>query len=121
MIIFKPGAEPHSLRPEIYSIFPILDGVFGTYNVNCIITCTDGDHGPDDPHPNGFAVDCRTWHIPGLDDVSGRMLAVMIQRTLGKLYYVQYEPIVYMPNGKDIKNGPHIHIQIKKAIWPTLK
>ena len=123
MIRIKDNLRVSILRNEIILVLPIIASVFSGYGYDCVVTCFDKGHKKDDPHTNGFAVDLRTKHIER-DSIS-KQIAAKIQEALGSLYYVQYEPDVWEVDsitGEDKQTHfQHIHVQVRKDIWPDIK
>jgi len=112
----KPGVTLDGVRPEILSILPIIEQCYHAMEYDLTITCTTKGHPEGDPHPPGFAVDCRTH---GLYPETQQSLAYDIQHKLGSDYFVQYEPQVVNEEGMVIK-GEHIHVQVAKLIWHAI-
>lgn len=98
------------MRREILAILPGLDAIFASYGKDCVITCGTEGHLPKDPHSEGFAIDIRTKHVPDEDHKFDILNG--IKGFCGPLYYVELEALG-QPN-------EHIHIQVKKSLWPTL-
>jgi len=62
---FKDGAFPaKALAPAGIRILGALDGIARLINQDIIVTCSDGDHPPTDPHSLGEAFDVRTHDLP---------------------------------------------------------
>ena len=113
---YKDGVSQDGLRPEIIKVLPALDRLWLLQTgFELTITCTTGSHPKVDPHPWGFAIDCRT-HGLSIDKVTS--LKHVVQNLLGPHYFVQYEPEV-VENGEVIK-GEHFHIQLRKDIWRAI-
>jgi len=111
----KDGVSLEGLRREITRILPDVDGTFKRYFYELVITCTTGSHPPEDVHSHGYAIDCRTF---GMTGVECDKIVKILQAKLGDEYFVQYEPEL-RENGKVIR-GPHIHIQFAKNLWHAI-
>lgn len=65
ILIGKDSVRLYSVKPEIFGILPILDAVFGQFDLDCIITsAADGEHMPRSLHYVGYALDLRRRHVP---------------------------------------------------------
>jgi hypothetical protein len=84
--------------------------VFKKYGFPTIITCGTDGHPDDDPHPNGFAYDLRSKHIPR--DETKQLILEELRQTLGPVYTV----ILESP-GVD---NEHYHWQVKIGLWRTM-
>jgi hypothetical protein len=109
MIRCKEGVWFDYLRPEIYSLFPMLEKVFAEQGVDCVITCGCEAHPPSDPHSHGYAVDLRTNHLAA---PQAQVVFTCLRQQLDPTYTVLFED----PQGAN----QHIHLQVRKDIWPTL-
>ena len=98
-LILNPGVNPAKVKPEVLLALMVVDGIYAGYDVHTVITSiSDGEHGRYSLHAFGYAVDIRTNHLPA--DVDKDILASQIQRRLGNMYDVVFEP-----------NPEHIHIE----------
>jgi hypothetical protein len=108
-ITCKKGVQFSVLRDHIWKQFEPICSVFALAGYECIITCGTEDHGPNDPHTHGYALDLRSWHIKSEDEK--KAIETNLQIVLGDDYYVIYEPK---------QPGEHYHIQVKKGLWRYL-
>lgn len=87
MIKVKPDVRFTCLKPEIYSIFPILDELWDEEGLTCWITsANEGTHASNSLHYKSLAIDLRRW---GLDDP--KSFVQTLQRELGADYDVVLE------------------------------
>ena len=101
-IIIKPGTVFKVLKPEIWSIFPILSEVFGLVGKECIITsANDGDmHKPNSKHYQDLALDLRSKHL--LDKFQKQMILEQLKIKLGDKYLILFE--------NEGKESEHYHV-----------
>lgn len=60
----KHGVKLYGLKPEMAVCYSIVQGIFMTNGVGCVITSAlDGEHGDLSLHPDGYALDFRSKHI----------------------------------------------------------
>jgi hypothetical protein len=110
MITCKDSARFSTLRYEMYSQWDKVESIFKRYGYDCIITCGTDGHGPDDPHPLGFAYDMRSKHIERVE--TKQVILEDLRRVLGPIYTV----ILENP-GMD---NEHFHWQVRKDLWRTM-
>lgn len=68
MIGIKPTTRFAVLRPEIYKLFPILDDIFTSLHLPCVITsANDGTHMTGSLHYKNLAIDVRSHDLGSLD------------------------------------------------------
>ncbi len=64
MISVKPTVFTTKLMPEIYSIFPYLDGIWQNAGQQCTLTSwMDSKHLPTSKHYQGLAIDLRSHDL----------------------------------------------------------
>jgi hypothetical protein len=90
MILVKEGVRFRKLLGEIYSIFSILDLVFGNHGVDCVITsANDSSHSSGSLHYSDLALDLRSWVIPSSGEK--HILVDEVRQALGLDYDVLLE------------------------------
>lgn len=90
-----------ALRPEIYSILPVLDAVFSFHGQDCVITsANDKLHKPGSLHYVDKAIDLRSHDLPS---GSEQVIVNEIREAIGQDYDVIFED-------QDTPNE-HIHLE----------
>ena len=104
LFVVKDGVTVSDLNPDIVQIIPEVSRIHSKYtNKTLVITSgTDGVHGYNSRHYEGFAIDIRTNHLNDEDVLS---LSDDITEALGNDFYVLLEDYR--------ESNEHIHIHKK--------
>jgi hypothetical protein len=101
MIKLLPSVSLKGLTPQMSAALPIVGGVYGKHDVDCVCTCgSNGKHSRTSLHYSGNALDFRTKH---LDPSLKATILSEVQQALSAEFDVLLEDM----------RGPNEHLHVE--------
>jgi hypothetical protein len=95
----------------MWCLFDLIEAAFKLIGKDATITCGTNGHAGTDPHYHGYALDFR---CNDLTEEEEKVVIGYIEEHVDRAFY-------YVFHENDGQPEEHIHIQVRKAIWPGLQ